>query len=62
MEIRTDAAEDFVKKLKSHSSPNDNTINKFRDIPFDSIDQKSMTQGLNSKLFTLTAQLDWVKH
>jgi CRISPR-associated endonuclease/helicase Cas3 len=54
--IRPGMVADFVRELNSHPlSPNVYTVNKFRNILFDSIQQESVTVDLGCRLFTLTA-------
>jgi CRISPR-associated endonuclease/helicase Cas3 len=54
-EIRPELVTKFVRKINSQLSHDDNTINRFRNILFDSIYKESKTVKLDNRLFTLTA-------
>lgn len=54
-EVRPDVVKVFVKKLNSKQLSDDNAVNRFRNILFDSISKESITTDLDNKLFTLTA-------
>ena len=53
-EIRPGIVMEFVRNLNCQL-PHDDTINRFRNILFDSIYKESKTVGLDKRLFTLTA-------